>query len=276
MASDPDTATNLEESPFVEGECDATAADFSESGGAQVENSKEPTLQANARIHDLPEGERPREKMAARGAQSLTDAELVAIFLGTGTVGMSAIDVGRELLSEFGSLGGLSRRSLPELRKVKGVGFAKAVHLAATFELGRRLALEKFADQKVDSPDAVYELLGPEMRLLSQESLRVLLLDTRFHLIRIEEISLGSLNECVAHPREIMRGCISHSAYAFILAHNHPSGDPSPSSADRQLTRRIAEAAGTLDIKFLDHVIVGQPGNDGDPPYFSFREMGLL
>ncbi|MDA0814814.1 MAG: DNA repair protein RadC [Verrucomicrobia bacterium] len=231
------------------------------------------------RIHDLPEDERPREKMAARGPQALTDAELLAIFLGTGTLGKSAIDVGRDLLRDVGSLTGLSRRSLTELRKVKGIGFAKAVNLSATFELGRRLAREKFAEQKVDSPEAVYELLGPEMRLLSKESLRVLLLNTRHHLIRIEEVSLGSLNECIAHPREIMHSCVAHSAYGFILAHNHPSGDPSPSRADRDLTRRIAEAANILQIKFLDHVIVGSPTGDEDQdrePYFSFREMGLM
>ncbi|MGK0188097.1 MAG: DNA repair protein RadC [Verrucomicrobiales bacterium] len=227
------------------------------------------------RIHDLPEDERPREKMAARGAAALTDAELLAIFLGTGTVGSSAIDIGRELLAKFDSLSGLSRRTLTELRGIKGVGFAKSVHLSATFELGRRLALEKFAEQKIDSPESVYELLGPEMRSLSKESLRVLLLDTRHQLIRIEEVSLGSLNECIAHPREILRACVAHSAFGFILAHNHPSGDPSPSKADRDLTRRIAEAANLLQIKFLDHVIVGSPRVDDDP-YFSFREMGLL
>ncbi|MEZ5326742.1 MAG: DNA repair protein RadC [Verrucomicrobiales bacterium] len=247
---------------------------FGSAGEAPVSPS---TANASPRIHDLPEEERPREKMAVRGAQALTDAELLAIFLGTGTVGKSAIDIGRELLKHFDSLSGLSRRTLTELRSVKGIGFAKAVHLSATFELGRRLAREKFAEQKVDSPEAVYELLGPEMRLLSKESLRVLLLNTRHHLIRIEEVSLGSLNECIAHPREIMHSCVAHSAYAFILAHNHPSGDPSPSRADRDLTRRIAEAANILQVKFLDHVIVGSLGGDENcDPYFSFREMGLL
>lgn len=242
-----------------------------------VSEELSPSDQHSARIHDLPESERPREKMASRGAAALSDAELLAIFLGTGTVGRSAIDVGRDLLAKYDSLSGLSRRTLTELRKVKGVGFAKAVHLSATFELGRRLALEKFSERKIDSPESVYELLGPEMRSLTKESLRVLLLDTRHHLIRVEEVSLGSLNECIAHPREILHACIAHSAYGFILAHNHPSGDPSPSRADRDLTRRIAEAANLLQIKFLDHVIVGSPREaDEEDPYFSFREMGLL
>ena len=228
------------------------------------------------RIHDLPEDERPREKMAERGAHALTDAELLAIFLGTGTVGRSAIDVGRELLARFGSLGGLSRRGMREIREVHGVGIAKAANLIATFELGRRLALEKFSERKVDSPEAVYELVGPEMRQLKKESLRVLLLSTRHHLIRVEEISLGSLNECIAHPREILHSCVVHSAFAFILVHNHPSGDPSPSRADRELTRRVSEGADFLQIKLLDHVIIGSPRTEDEEPYFSFREMGLL
>ena len=230
---------------------------------------------ASPKIRDLPVKERPREKMAACGPESLTDAELLAIFLRTGTTGSSAIEVGRELLSCFGSLGGLSRRLIPELQTVKGVGFAKAVHLTASFELGKRLAREKYSDEKVDSPEAVYDLLGYEMRRLSKESLRMLLLDTRYHLIRIEEISLGTVSECIAHPREIFQSAIVHGAFAFILAHNHPSGDPSPSRADRDLTRRVAEVANLLQIKFLDHVILGAPG-ETDEPYFSFREMGLL
>ena len=238
------------------------------------ENSSETT--AAPRIHDMPEDERPREKMAERGAMALTDAELLAIFLGTGTVGRSAIDVGRELLEKFNSLSGLSRRGLQEIQEVKGIGIAKAANLAATFELGRRLAMEKLSEKKVDSPEAVYDLVGPEMRQLQKESLRVLLLNTRHHLLRVEEVSLGSLNECIAHPREILHSCVVHTAYAFILVHNHPSGDPSPSRADRELTRRVAEGAGFLQIKFLDHVIIGCPGSADEDPYFSFREMGLL
>ena len=113
------------------------------------------------------------------------------------------------------------------------------------------------------------------MRQLGKESLRVVLLDTKLHLLRVEEISLGSLNECLAHPREILRPAILHSAYAFILAHNHPSGDPSPSEADRRLTLRIAEAARLLQLTFFDHIIVGAPSLDR-PAYFSFREAGIL
>jgi DNA repair protein RadC len=121
----------------------------------------------------------------------------------------------------------------------------------------------------------VYELLGAEMRALDKESLRVLLLDTRLRLKHSEEVSLGSVNESIAHPREIFRPAIVHSAYGIILAHNHPSGDPSPSEADRRLTRRVAEAGVLLQIKLIDHIIIGSP-ETGRLPYYSFREGGLL
>ena len=175
----------------------------------------------------------------------------------------------------FGSLGQLARASVTELAEIKGVGPAKAVQLAAAFGLATRLARETLARTPLDKPQLVYDLLGAEMRQLGKESLRVVLLDTKLHLLRVEEISLGSLNECLAHPREILRPAILHSAYAFILAHNHPSGDPSPSEADRRLTLRIAEAARLLQLTFFDHIIVGAPSLDR-PAYFSFREAGIL
>lgn len=226
-------------------------------------------------IHELPEQERPREKLANLGAENLTDTELIAIILRTGMKGVSAIDLGRALLQRYGSLGALSRCNVKELAKIKGVGPTKAVQLAAAFGLATRVAREKLVKQKVDSPELVYELLGAELRSLSKESLRVILLDTKYQLMRVEEISRGSLNESVAHPREIFQPALTYSAYAFILAHNHPSGDPSPSEADRRLTVRLHEAARLLQIQMLDHVIIGT-GDNGRQPYFSFREAGLI
>jgi DNA repair protein RadC len=152
---------------------------------------------------------------------------------------------------------------------------AKALQLAAAFELGKRLAQESPARGKLDEPELIYDLLGPEMRMLGQESLRTILLDTRLRLLRIEEVSLGSISECIAHPREVFRPALIHSAYAVILAHNHPSGDPSPSAADIQMTRRMAESAKILQIKLLDHVIIGMPA-EGRRAYYSFRESGVL
>ena len=227
------------------------------------------------KIHELPEQERPREKLAAHGAAALTDSELIGILLRTGIPGANAVDVGRQLIGKFGSLAALARASLTELAKTKGVGRAKGVQLAAAFGLASRLARENIADNPMNTPAQIFELLGAEMRQLGQESLRVVLLDSKLRLLRVEQVSLGSLNECLAHPREILRPAVLHNAFAFILVHNHPSGDPSPSDADRRVTIRIAEAAKMLQVTFFDHVIVGSPA-ENRAPYFSFREAGVI
>jgi DNA repair protein RadC len=226
-------------------------------------------------IREMPPDERPREKLAAHGASALTDPELIAILLRTGVAGKNVLEVARHLLKEFGSLGGLSRCTVEELAQIRGVGFAKGVQLVAAFGLGQRLARETLSKQKIDSPELVNELIGPEMRRLHKESLRVILLDTRYHLIRVEEVSVGSVNESIAHPRDIFRPAMIASAYAVIVVHNHPSGDSSPSQTDHSLTRRLAEAAELLQIKLLDHIIIGAP-SEQSPGYFSFKEAGVL
>jgi DNA repair protein RadC len=226
-------------------------------------------------IHELPAEERPREKLAALGAQALSDSELIAILLRTGVRGANAVEVGRQLLAKYQSLSGLARCSVAELAKIKGVGSAKAVQLAAAFGLATRLARETFSRQKMDSPELIYGLVGAEMKALSRESLRVILLDTKYQLLRVEEVSNGSLNESVAHPREVFRPAIIYTAYAVVVVHNHPSGDPAPSDADYRVTRKMAEAAALLQIQLLDHVIIGS-GDNGRRPYFSFREAGIL
>ena len=226
-------------------------------------------------IHELPEDERPREKLAAQGAAALSDAELIAILLRTGMQGASAIDLGRQLVLKYGSLGALAQRSVAELSQIKGLGPAKAVQLAAAFGLASRLARERHERVRIDSPEVVCDLLGPEMRLLTKESLRVVLLDTKYHLVRVSEVSLGSLNESIAHPREIFKDVFAYSAYAFILVHNHPSGDPSPSDSDRRVTIRLNEAAKLMQVNFYDHIIIGTEA-PGRRPYFSFRETGII
>ena len=228
-----------------------------------------------SRIREMPEDERPREKLAAHGPSALSDAELIAILLRTGKIGANAIDVARDLLKRHGSLRELSRCSVDELARIAGVGFAKAVQLAAAFDLGNRLAREPLANQKIDSPELVDQLVGGDMRMLRKEEMRVILLDTRYRLIRVEGVSSGTVNESIAHPREIFRPAVIASAYAVIVVHNHPSGDPSPSQADHSLTRRLAEAAELMQIKLLDHIVIGSRANDG-PAYFSFKEAGVL
>ncbi len=231
---------------------------------------------SSPRIHELPAEDRPREKLATRGAAALSDSELIAILLRTGLPGANAVDVARQLLAEFKSLSGLARCTVTELSRIKGVGPAKAVQLAAAFGLASRLARETLHRQPLDTPAAIYDLLGSELRTLHRESLRVVLLDTRLHLMRVEEISLGSMNESIAHPREIFRPALIYSAFAIIIVHNHPSGDPAPSDADRRLTVRLAEAARLLQIRLYDHIIIGTTDNHGRQPWFSFREGGLL
>src|SRR3989440_975245 len=227
------------------------------------------------KIREMPAQERPREKLLARGVSALSDAELIAILLRTGLRGTNAVEVGRQLLERYKSLTGISRCSVKELRRVPGIGPTKALELVAAFGLGERLARETLSKQKLDSPELVSELVGPEMRRLRTESLRVILLDTRYRLLHIEEVSLGSLNESIAHPREIFRPALTYSAHAVIVVHNHPSGDASPSQTDHSLTRRLAEAAELLQIQLLDHIIIGVP-SDTAPGYFSFKEAGVL
>jgi DNA repair protein RadC len=230
---------------------------------------------AQLKIREMPKDDRPREKLATRGASALNDAELIAILLRTGVKGANAIEVARQLIEEYGSLGALSRCTVQELAKTKGIGFAKGAQLASAFGLGQRLAREIHSRRKIETPEQVYELLGAEMRALHKESLRIVLLDTRYNLIRTEDVSLGSVNESIAHPRDVFRPALIHSAYAVVVVHNHPSGDPSPSQADHGLTRRLREAAELLQIKLLDHVIIGAPA-EGRLPYFSFKETGVL
>jgi DNA repair protein RadC len=230
----------------------------------------------SAMIRELATAERPREKLVELGAKSLTDAELLAIFIRSGTKGRSAVAVARDLLKARGSLQGVSRCSVDELRQsAKGIGKAKAVGLAAAFEVGKRLARGSEARPMMNEPEAIYELLGPELQAMGREVLNVLLLDVRYRLIRTEEVSIGSLSESIAHPREVFRPAIVHSAHGIVVTHNHPSGDPSPSEADRKITVRLAEAGRLLQIQLVDHVIIGSP--EGERlPYFSFREHGLL
>ncbi len=226
-------------------------------------------------IHELPDQEKPREKLLQRGVEALTNAEILAILLRTGVHGCNVIELAQKLLNQYGTLAQLSRSPVTELSSFKGVGAAKALHLAAAFGLATRLAAEQVISEPLDHPEAIYGLLGTEMRLLDRESLRVVLLDTRYRLITVREISKGTLNESLAHPREIFKPAISHSAYAFVLAHNHPSGDPAPSDVDLRLTRRVAECARMLQIQFLDHVILGSP-QEGRAGYFSFKEAGIM
>ncbi len=229
------------------------------------------------RIHDIPEADRPRERLLRLGARALSDAELLAIFINTGTKGENAIQVAQRLLRTYGnSLREIARREAIDLiNEVKALGPAKAAHLAAAFELGRRAEKERIIETPLDSPDRVYDLVGAEMQSFTQEVLRVVLLNTRLSWMRSDDIFIGGLGETMAHPREILKKVILHSAYAFIVIHNHPSGDPTPSEADRRLTRNLREAAEVMKVQFFDHIVIGTPAERAQP-YFSFREAGMI
>jgi len=229
------------------------------------------------KILEMPAGDRPREKAERLGLASLSDAELLAIFIRTGLPGRNALAIAAGMLRDAGGLVELARRQPAEIRKTaKGIGKAKSIELAAAFEIGKRLAAgTQFEPPQLDSPESIYNAFAQEFLALRRESLRAILLNTKLRLIRMEEVASGTVNECIAHPREIFRPAIIHSAYAVVVVHNHPSGDPTPSNADRRLTSELREAAALLKINLIDHIILGSAAG-GRCPYFSFREAGLL
>lgn len=224
-----------------------------------------------APLSDLPPEDLPREKMRNRGVASLSDAELLAIFLRTGTPSRSAIEIGQDLLNKQQSLAQIGRMTLQELTREHGIGIAKACQLAACFELGSRVAQQSIKRIQFNAPQLVYDHLYPQMGHLRTESLRVILLDPKLRAIAIEEVSKGSVDSTVAHPREIIRVAVLHQCHCFILVHNHPSGDPTPSRADHRLTRLVKRAAELLEIQLADHIIIGQPAENRSA-YFSFKE----
>ncbi len=232
-------------------------------------------MSTGIRIKDLPDSERPRERLAAHGADALNAAELIAILLRTGLRGASAVDVGREMISRFGTLDNLARASLEELCRVRGVGRDKAVTLKAAFTLARRMAAElRQESPALDNPGSVADLLREENRAYEVETFQTLLLNVRHRLIRVERVSQGTLDTLLVHPREVFRAAIAANAAAVVLVHNHPSGDPAPSEADIKVTRDLIRAGQLLKIEVLDHVILGRRTPDRARDYVSLRELG--
>jgi DNA repair protein RadC len=227
------------------------------------------------RIKDLPDSERPRERLLNLGADALRDAELVAILLRSGLKGMSAIQVAEQLLQKHGKLEALARASIEELEQTKGVGPDKAVALKAAFTLARRMAAQIHDEPALlDHPERVADLLREENRMYDVEHFQVILLNTRRKLIRVEHVSQGTLDTLLVHPREVFRSAILAGAAAVILVHNHPSGDPTPSQADIHVTRDIVRAGQLLRIEVLDHVILGRRTAERPRDYVSLRELG--
>lgn len=222
-------------------------------------------------LRDVPQSERPRERMLQQGAQALSNAELLAILLRTGTVAESAVRLAERILRESGSLRSLLDMRLEQLTAIKGVGPAKALQIQAGIELGRRVARTSNEERPViRSPHDAAGLLMEELRHLNKEHFVCLFLNTKNHVIGQETISVGSLNATVVHPREVFRSAIQRSSASIICAHNHPSGDPTPSTEDLELTSRLAEAGAIVGIELLDHLIIG------DRKFISLKEKGLL
>lgn len=228
------------------------------------------------RITDLPQSERPREKLHALGAERLSTAELIAILLRTGTGGQSALETANELLKRFQTIERLSAASIEELSEIKGVGLAKAVQLKAAFALAERLPASRENRKPISTPRDVADLLREPMQHYGVEQFHVLLLDTRSRLIRDVEVSRGTLNASLVHPREVFKEAVKASAASVVLAHNHPSGDPTPSSDDIKITRELVEAGRVMKIEVLDHIIVGKRTAAGANDYVSLKEMGVL
>lgn len=220
-----------------------------------------PPRPAGGRIRDWPEGERPRERLLRLGPAALGDAELVAILVGSGGGGQTAVDVGRRLVTLGGAAGaaGLCRLAADDLGAVPGIGPAKAAVLLAALELGRRVAAgNPSLPPRCHGPEDIAPGLIVEMAPLDREQFRVLLLDSKHGLIGSEVIAVGGLDHVPADPREVFKPAIRRSAAAVIVAHNHPSGDPEPSPQDLALTQRLAEAGRVLGVPLLDHLVVGR------------------
>lgn len=222
-------------------------------------------------IRDWPEDARPREKLLRQGAGALTDAELVAVFLRTGLPGMSAVDLGRDLLERFGGLGGLCRADRKSACAAPGVGEAKYALLQAIMEMARRTLDEAMqTGDALSSPAAVRDYLRLTLRSKEYEVFCCVFLDAQNRVIAVEELFRGTLTQTSVYPREIVKRALSHNAAALILAHNHPSGVAEPSQADRTLTRHLTDALALVDVRVLDHFIVAGATS------LSFMEAGHL
>ena len=223
-------------------------------------------------IHDLPTSERPRERLQKFGVEALSVPEILALILGRGIAGESVTITAQRLLSQFGNLRGIAGASLEELTQVRGIGPAKASQIKAAFELANRLEGYAEAGKKppVKTPDEVMSLVRGRLRGKKKEHFLALLLDTRGQLIKVSEISVGSLDTSVVHPREVFKEAMSASASSVIFVHNHPSGDPEPSEDDIKLTGRLARAGEIVGIDVLDHIIIG------DKNCLSLKSKGLF
>jgi DNA repair protein RadC len=229
-------------------------------------------------IAEMPDWERPRERLEHHGAEALADVELLAILLRSGLRGHSVLELSREVLQAYdGDLDRLSRASVSELRAIRGIGTAKAVEIRAAFALAQRLCQVTALQKPVlDSPQAIARMFREPFRALAQEELHALLLDTRNRLLRDETITKGLVDRSQVHPREVFRRAIRESCSRIAIVHNHPSGDPTPSAADIACTKQLVAAGKVVGIEVIDHVVIGGGGGLSGREYVSLRAEGLM
>ena len=228
-------------------------------------------------FHSIPIGERPQERLQAKGPGALSDAELLAVVLRSGTRGCDVMRLSRKILTEGGSLRGLLRLTAEDLQQYPGIGQVKALQLLATIEIARRVLTIGEAAPLMDNPQRIYDWLRPMAEGEAVEKFWVLSLNRKNRLLRCQAVTSGTATASLVHPREVFREAIRNSASALVCAHNHPSGDPSPSQADIRATRQLREAAKVIQLDLLDHVIIGQREHDpAGTGYYSFAEAGLL
>jgi len=222
-------------------------------------------------LHDLPEEERPRERLKKVGADNLSLPELLALVIEKGRRGENVLALAQNLISHFGNLTKMKEATIEELQQVKGIGFATACKLKAAFKLGEKVQGQPIEyGQKIQLAKDVFNLLKNELGGKKKEHFKVLSLDSRNKLISIDDVSVGTINANLVHPREVFKTAIQHLASSIVIVHNHPSGDPEPSGDDLKITKRIIEAGKLLGIDVLDHIVIAKTG------FFSFKDKGLI
>ncbi len=243
---------------------------------------------ASFTVSDMPIQDRPRERLLRLGEDALSSQELLALILGRGVAGRSVMTIAQELITKFASVRGISEATIEELAKIKGVGTAKASQLKACFELGKRRELEteyNYERFDIKNPQAVVSAIRSSIKDMKKEHFMLMILNTRNKIVRIENISVGTLNSSLVHPREVFNKAIVHAASSVVIAHNHPSGDPKPSEEDLKITRRLIDAGKLLGIEVLDHIIIGKHSTKSaltehkkpeKESYCSLKEKGFI
>lgn len=244
----------------------------------EAEQTEYRILQDSLRVCDMPAQLRPREEFERVGAANVSDAVLLALILRTGTKGINVVEVSQRLLSSFGTLTALAKASVKEIQSINSIGPVKAQMIQAAMELAQRLTRESVGESPlITTPEQAAAVLRERARILQHEVFWALMLDTKNRLIgEPKQISQGTLNSSLVHPRELFKKAVEHSCAAMILAHNHPSGDPTPSSEDIKVTKQLISAGEVMGIKVLDHIVIGHRKHNASTDFLSLRESGLV